>query len=166
MMKVRKEIKLAITAICAVVILICGIHFLKGNSVFESRIVLYGVYDQVDGLKISSGVIYRGYQVGQVLDISFIGEKFDKVLVEFSVKAGLLLPKNSIAFIQSADLMGSKVINLIPGDSHEMVSERDTLRSRIERGLMEQVSSQMLPLKQKAEHLFSSLDSVMVILQT
>ena len=164
-MKIKREVKLAITAICAVVILIWGINFLKGTSLFESRTIFYGLYDRVEGLKISSGVMYRGYQVGQVLDISFTGERFDKVLVKFSVKNGLTLPENSLAFIQSADLMGSKVINLIPGDSPKIAQHGDTLRTQIEQGLMEQVSSQMLPLKQKAEHLFSALDSVLSIVQ-
>lgn len=164
-MKIKREAKLAITAILAVIILIWGINFLKGSSLFESRTVFYGLYDRVEGLKVSSGVMYRGYQVGQVLNISFTGERFDKVLVEFSVTKGLALAKNSSAFIQSADLMGSKVINLIPGNSLEIARNGDTLRTRIEQGLMEQVSSQMLPLKQKTEHLFSSLDSVLSIVQ-
>ena len=125
-MKIRREAKLALPALAAVFILIWGINFLKGSSLFESKSTFYGVYDSVEGLKVSSGVIYRGYQVGQVISIQFTGERFDRVLVKFSV---------------------------------------DTLRSQVERGLMEQVSQQMLPLKQKAERLLGSLDSVMLIVQ-
>ncbi|PXZ43728.1 MULTISPECIES: MlaD family protein [Sanguibacteroides] len=164
-MKIKREVKLAITALLAVIILIWGINFLKGSSLFESRNVFYGLYDRVDGLKVSSGVVYRGYQVGQVLSISFTGERFDKVLVEFSVKKGLELARNTSAYIQSADLMGSKIINLIPGNAQQLAVNGDTLRTQLEQGLMEQVSNQMLPLKQKAEHLFSSLDSVLSIVQ-
>lgn len=164
-MKVKKEIKLAFTAIVAVIILIWGINYLKGISFFEKRNVYCAIYDRVDGLKVSSGVVYRGYQVGQVTSISFIGERYDKVLVRFSVKDNLNLPVNSSAMIQSDDLMGTKVINLIPGSSDVLAVTGDTLRSQIEQGLMEQVSNQILPLKQKAEHLLSSLDSVLTIVQ-
>lgn len=164
-MKIRREAKLALTALAAVFILIWGINFLKGSSLFESKNTFYGVYDSVEGLKVSSGVIYRGYQVGQVISIQFTGERFDRVLVKFSVDKGLELPSNTLAMIQSADLMGSKVVALVPGDSRVFAVSGDTLRSQVERGLMEQVSQQMLPLKQKAERLLGSLDSVMLIVQ-
>ena len=164
-MKIRREAKLALTALAAVFILIWGINFLKGSSLFESKSTFYGVYDSVEGLKVSSGVIYRGYQVGQVISIQFTGERFDRVLVKFSVDKGLELPSNTLAMIQSADLMGSKVVALVPGDSHVTAVSGDTLRSQVERGLMEQVSQQMLPLKQKTERLLGSLDSVMLIVQ-
>ena len=164
-MKIRREAKLALTALAAVFILIWGINFLKGSSLFESKSTFYGVYDSVEGLKVSSGVIYRGYQVGQVISIQFTGERFDRVLVKFSVDKGLELPSNTLAMIQSADLMGSKVVALVPGDSHVFAVRGDTLRSQVERGLMEQVSQQMLPLKQKAERLLGSLDSVLLIVQ-
>lgn len=164
-MKIKREAKLALTAFAAVFILIWGINFLKGSSLFESKSTFYSVYDSVEGLKVSSGVMYRGYQVGQVISIRFTGERFDKVLVKFSVNKGLELPVNSLAMIQSADLMGSKVINLISGNSPVFAVSGDTLRSQVEQGLMEQVSQQMLPLKQKAERLMGSLDSVMVIVQ-
>ena len=164
-MKIRREAKLALTALAAVFILIWGINFLKGSSLFESKSTFYGVYDSVEGLKVSSGVIYRGYQVGQVISIQFTGERFDRVLVKFSVDKGLELPSNTLAMIQSADLMGSIVVALVPGDSHVFAVSGDTLRSQVERGLMEQVSQQMLPLKQKAERLLGSLDSVLLIVQ-
>lgn len=164
-MKIRREAKLALTALAAVFILIWGINFLKGSSLFESKSTFYGVYDSVEGLKVSSGVIYRGYQVGQVISIQFTGERFDRVLVKFSVDKGVELPSNTLAMIQSADLMGSKVVALVPGDSHVFAVSGDTLRSQVERGLMEQVSQQMLPLKQKAERLLGSLDSVLLIVQ-
>ncbi|WP_018338548.1 MlaD family protein [Butyricimonas synergistica] len=164
-MKLKREAKLALTAIIAVFVLIWGINFLKGSSLFESKSIFYGVYNSVEGLKVSSGVVYRGYQVGQVISIQFTGERYDKVLVKFSVNKGLELPSNSLAMIQSADLMGSKVIDLIPGDSPVFAVSGDTLTSKTEQGLMEQVSRQMLPLKQKAERLLGSLDSVMVIVQ-
>lgn len=164
-MAIKREVKLAVTAIIAVLILIWGINFLKGLSLFENRVVYHAVYDRVDGLKVSSGVVYRGYQVGQVLSICFVGDRQEQVLVKFSVTDNLSLPANTSAMIQSDDLMGTKVINLIPGDSPLPARRNDTLRSRIEQGLMEQVSSQLFPLKQKAESLIYSVDSVMTILQ-
>ncbi len=85
-MKIKREIKLAVTAIAAIVILIWGINFLKARALFDRNNVFYGVYEQVDGLKVSSSVVYRGYHVGQVNDIRFVGSRFEYVLVQFSIK--------------------------------------------------------------------------------
>ena len=62
MIYIRREVKLAITAIAALIILIWGINFLKARALFDKNNVFYGVYDRIDGLKVSSSVIYRGYR--------------------------------------------------------------------------------------------------------
>lgn len=153
------------TAIAAVIILIWGINFLKAKALFDRNNVFYGIYNQVDGLKISSSVIYRGYHVGQVTSIRFTGERFDRLLVEFSVGKNLEIPANSIAVIQNADLMGSKAINIEPGDAALYAESGDTLRTALQLGLMEQFNKQLQPLKVKAENTLSSLDSVLSVVQ-
>lgn len=162
---IRREIKLAITAVAAVVILIWGINFLKARALFDRNNVFYGVYDRIDGLKVSSSVIYRGYNVGQVSAVRFVGERFDKVLVQFTVGKKLEIPSNSIAAIQSADLMGSKAINLVPGDAVTYAQSGDTLRTQLELGIMEQLNEHLEPLKKKAENIMISLDTVLLALQ-
>ena len=164
-MKIRKEVKLAITAIAAVVILMWGINFLKAKALFDRNNMFYGVYERVDGLKVSSSVVYRGYHVGQVNAIRFIGKRFDRVLVQFSIGKNLEIPANSIAAIQSTDLMGSKAINIIPGNALAYANSGDTLKTQIELGLIEQMNKQIQPLKLKAENILSSLDSVLTDIQ-
>ena len=164
-MHIKREVKLAVTAIAAVIILIWGINFLKARALFDRNNVFYGVYERVDGLKVSSSVIYRGYSVGQVSSIRFIGEHFDKVLVEFSVGKKLEIPANTIAVIQSADLMGSKAINLLPGNSPNYAESGDTLRTQLDLGIMEQLNKQLEPLKKKAESIMVSLDTLLVSIQ-
>lgn len=165
MVHIKREVKLALTAIAAVIILIWGINFLKARALFDRNNVFYGIYDRVDGLKVSSSVIYRGYSVGQVTSIQFVGERFDKVLVEFSVGKKLEIPSNTVAAIQSADLMGSKAINLLPGDALTYARSGDTLNAQLELGLMDQLNEQLAPLKKRAENVMISLDSVLLAMQ-
>ena len=164
-MKINREVKLALAAVAAVCILIWGINFLKGSSLFDSKTTYYGVYDNVGGLKVSSGVIYRGYQVGQVSNIVFTGERMDKVLVEFFLKDNLSLSKDTRAVIQSADLMGSKVINLLPGTADATLQDGDTLIAEVEQGMMEQVGQQIAPFKVRLERLMTSLDSTLLTIR-
>lgn len=165
MIKIRREVKLALTAIAALIILIWGINFLKARVLFDRNNVFYGIYDRVDGLKVSNSVIFRGYSVGQVNKIRFIGERSEKILVEFSVGKNLSIPSNTVAAIQSADLMGSKAVNLIPGDALTYAQSGDTLRTQLELGIVEQLNKHLEPLKKKAENIMVSLDTVLIALQ-
>ena len=61
--------------------------------------------------------------------------------------------------------MGSKAINLIPGDATTYAQSGDTLRTELELGIMEQLNKQLEPLKKKAETVMVSLDTVLVALQ-
>lgn len=164
-MKIKREVRLAVTAIITLVLLIWGINFLKAKDIFERNTVFYALYDQVDGLKVSSAVEYRGYHVGQVTKIQFIGERYDQVLVQFTVGKNLEIPINSKAIIQNTDLMGTKAICLEPGDSSVYAESGDTLRAHMQKGMLDQVTEQLRPLKNKAELVMVSLDSVLTTVQ-
>lgn len=164
-MQISNETRIGIVVIVAAVILFAGLNFLKGHSLFKKDSIYYSYYEKVDGLKVSSPVEYRGYQVGQVSEIKFAGERANRVLVEFNVNERIKLPKDTKARIFSQDLMNTKAIKLEPGRSNEFLNERDTLSGDIEKDLKEQVSMQILPLKSKAEKMLASLDSVLVVIQ-
>jgi len=165
-MKINKEIKVGLVVIAAIIILIWGVNFLKARSLFSRNQYFYGVYDKVDGLKISSSVLYRGYQVGQVSNISFIGDSYNDVLVKFSVTKDLPIPKDSRAKIHSSDIMGTKSIQLIPGESKIFAEDGDTLSTEMQLGMMDQLNKQVAPLKKKAEDIMVSLDTVLVSIKS
>ena len=164
-MKFSKDAKIGLVVIGAIVILIWGVNFLKGFNIFSSEQVFYARYERVDGLKKSSSVTLKGYKIGQIKSIKFSSASADHLLVEFSISDQFKLPANSIARIESADIMGTKEIKLIPGKGKTMLQTGDTLKGSIEGDLKEQVSLQMLPLKNKAEKLMSGVDSVLTVIQ-
>jgi phospholipid/cholesterol/gamma-HCH transport system substrate-binding protein len=73
------------------------------------------------------------------------------------------MAKNTVCKIVNQDLMGTKGIALILGDTDELVRGGDTLISGIEGSLQDEVNAQILPLKNKAEELIGSIDSLMMI---
>lgn len=164
-MKFSKDAKIGLVVVGAIIILIWGVNFLKGFNVFSSEQFFYARYDRVDGLKKSSSVTLKGLKVGQIKSIKFNNETADHLLVEFSISDQFKLPANSIAHIESADIMGTKVIKLIPGNAKTILQSGDTIIGSIEGDLKEQVSMQMLPLKKKAEKLMSGVDSVLTVIQ-
>ena len=164
-MKFKREVKIALTVLSSIIILIWGINFLRATSLFDKDSNYVSVYSRVDGLKVTSTVSYRGYKVGQVTKIDFIGEEFDKVAVSFNVKGDLVLPSNTVAKIASADLMGTKEIQLIPGDGYFYAESGDTLIGDQEESLLIQLNEHIAPIKNRAVKLMNSLDSVLIIMQ-
>jgi phospholipid/cholesterol/gamma-HCH transport system substrate-binding protein len=164
--KIRKEIKVGAVFIFALAILIWGIMYMQGIEIFKQNRIVYAVYDRVNGLVAANPVTIQGMRVGQVKALYFSPDNPRKIIVEcYLSNTTYPIPKNSVARIYSADLMGSKEIEIIPGNSPEMIQSGDTLTARTEATLGEEVNQQLAPLKHKAENLISSIDTIATILQ-
>ncbi len=161
MAKIAREVKVGIVAISALFIVVWGVNFLKGRNVFLPGYELYGVYTRIDGLTEGGPIYYKGFKIGTVRTIDFQDSGLDKILVVMSVDKDVDFPKNTIAQIYSLDLMGSKGIRFVYGDSNELLMPKDTIQTSLMGGFADQVSQEVLPLKDKAENLVVKLDSVM-----
>ena len=153
-------IKVGVVAIISLLLLYFGGSWLKGN--LYSGITLYSVYDNVSGLTVGSAVNLNGHKIGSVTNIDF--DTLTNLIVEFSIPNDLEIPLNSIAKIVSVDLMGTKGVSIILGDSVVNASSGEILESEIEFSLQEEVNAQILPLKNKAEELIGSIDSVVTVI--
>ncbi len=164
MIKISKHTKLGFLLLTCLVILIWGINFLKGIDLFKRNSNYYVVYDRIDGLLESSAVSVNGYQIGQVSDIQLLSNNSGKLLVTLSLQGDFKISKGSSAKIIASDLMGTKSIKLMVEKSGEYYKANDTIPGTIESDLKEQVSMQVLPLKNKAEELIASLDSALTVI--
>lgn len=149
----------------SIALFIWGFNFLKGRDMFVRESYYYGVYSQVSGLVEGSSVEISGLKVGRVEEIFFHDEKPDMIVIKMSVRKSVALPDNTIARIFSADLLGTRAIELKIGDSKNLAKKGDTLLTDIQVSIGEEVSLQMMPFKKKAEDLMLSIDSVMAVIQ-
>ena len=164
-MKISRELKVGILFILGLALLFWGYNFLKGKNVFSTQRVFYAIYENVNGLNPSNTVSINGLDVGRVKDIYFEENYSGRIVAVLTVNKDFPIPKNSIARIFSADLMGSKEVAIVLGNSREMVVSGDTLMSDSEASLKEEVNRQVQPLKIKAEALLGSIDSVATIIK-
>ncbi len=165
-MKTKRPYIVAISFIAALLLFIWGFNFLKGKDIFMKERVFYARYAQVNGLINGNPVVINGFRVGQVSDIYFDPSMNGNIFVKISLHNDFPIPANSEARIFSSDLMGSKAVDLRLGNAAQTLESGDTLASSLETSLMDEVNAQVAPLKNKAEGLLSSLDSVAVVLQT
>lgn len=164
MNKISKELKVGIIATSALFILIFGLSFLKGKNLFDNNREFSAIYNNIGGLQSGSVVLVNGYQVGVVSDIDLVKSNVNLLIVSVNIDKEFNIPSNSILKIINQDLMGTKGVSLIFGDSSKFAESGDTLLSDIERSLKEEVNTQILPLKNKAEDLISSVDSIITVI--
>lgn len=165
-MKIRKEYFIGLFFIIAIALFIWGFNFLKGRNVFTNEKSLYGIYDEVGGLTKSNPVSIHGLQIGQVKDIYFEQSMSGELVVVLSINNDFPIPLNSVAEIYSSNLMGSKAVKIIPGNSDVIAKDGDTIQTTIEGSLKDAVNQQVQPIKLKAESLIESIDSIVVVFQT
>ncbi|NLF42108.1 MAG: MCE family protein, partial [Bacteroidales bacterium] len=123
-------------------------------------------YPQVSNLIETNPVSINGVKIGLVDKIFFHPDGSGKIIVKCIIGKDIKIPKNSIAQLYSSDLLGTRAIELLLGDSKEFIQSGDTLISQTQASLGEEVSKEILPIKLKAEELLSSIDSVLIVVQT
>ena len=165
-MKRYKPVFIGITFIIAIFLFIWGYNFLKGKNIFKKEVKYYAKYDDVSGLTVANPVMINGLRIGQVSSIIFDQDMSGNIIVELVLHKDFPIPANTIARIFSADLMGSKMIDLRLGDAIDLAKAGDTLASSTEASLKDEVNAQVQPIKVKAENLLSSIDSLVVAIQT
>lgn len=164
-MKIKREHKIGFLFLAALLLFIWGFTFLKGRDLFLREKHFFAVFSEVSGLVEGSSVALSGLKVGRIDEIYFHPDDASKVIVRFTIKNNIKVPKNSIARIFSSDLLGTRALELKLGDDSEFATKGDTLNSQIQVSISEEVSIQMVPFKKKAEDLMLSIDSVMAVIQ-
>ena len=164
MKKLSKELRIGILVVMSIVVLVWGINYLKGSNLFDSSRTFYALYENIGGLQEGSGVTVNGFKVGVVKKIRLLTDKSYSLLVAISIEKNIDIPINTVSKIVNEDIMGSKGISLILGDSNTNAHQGDTLTSDMDRSLKEEVNKQILPLKNKAEQLIGSIDSVVTVI--
>ena len=108
----KKEIKIALTAVVALVLLFIGLNFLKGINVFQSTNTYYVKFKNVVGLSVSNPVYANGYPVGIVRSIAYDYQRGDNVVVGIELDDEMRVAQGTTAELET-DLMGGVKMNLL-----------------------------------------------------
>ncbi|HEY6160262.1 MAG TPA: MlaD family protein [Bacteroidia bacterium] len=166
MKKISSEVKTGILVTLTIGAMIWGFNLLKGRNLFNPERYFYAVYDHSDGLVQSNPVLLNGFKIGQIREVYLYPDNSGRIVVRFAVTENELnVPKNSVARIISDGLLGSKALQLIPGDSKVLAVKGDTLPGENAPSMGEQFTAVVGPIKDRANKLLQTIDSVMVIVQ-
>lgn len=152
-MKVSNETKIGALTAISIAILIIGYSYLRGNDVFSRSNKYYAIYKSVEGLAVSKPVLVNGFQIGRVSHMAL--QPDGRTIVEFKIEPDYNIPNNTLAKLESTDLLGGKAIVFELGNSKEYAENKDTLRADIQGSLAESLQ----PIQRKAEVLIGKVDS-------
>jgi phospholipid/cholesterol/gamma-HCH transport system substrate-binding protein len=161
-MKLSVEVKLGIIITVTIAVIIWGLNFLKGKNILKPTNDYFALYNNVSGLDKNAKVFYKGLRVGQVDKIYFNDDSSGKLTVVMSINKPYKLPVNAVAEVYSSDLMGTKAVRIVGAESGQVHKPGDTLLTNISPGLDQQIQDQILPLKDKAENLIETVDSLIL----
>lgn len=153
-----KEVKIALTAILAIVVLFFGLQFLKGLNLFSDTYTYTMVFKNVDGLSTSTAIYANGVKVGNVGAIEYDYESGNSILVEAELNKKLRVPQGTEAEIDK-DLMGNMQVKLIMPESRtKFMAPGDRMAGHIYSGALDK-ASEMVP---DIQMMLPKLDSILM----
>lgn len=163
-MKFSKEIKAGAIAVLSIIGFVILFQFMKGKSLFTTDNIFYAKYDNVEGLEASSPVSINGLKVGQVDKIIPITDKSGKVhfVLKVLVDDEFEFSKQSTIEIFEPGLMSGKQARINLAYGGEMAKDGDTLAGGYKESMMNNISSQVGPVKDQVQDVLKKVDSLMI----
>lgn len=105
------EFKIGLMAIVVIALSVWGYTFLRGKNLLKAANVYHVRYDNIDQLAASSPVLIHGLPVGSVSAVE-LDDDMTSIIVTLEIEKGIRIPKDAIAVVSSASIMGGKQIEL------------------------------------------------------
>lgn len=139
----NREVKIALTAIVAIVLVYLLINFMKGINVFKSSNTYYVRFDNIAGLAVSSAVYANGYPVGIVRGIQYDYGNHERVVVAIELDKEMHMPRGTKAELVTS-LMGGVTMSLMLGPNPtDNLVQGDTISGGLHEGAVEKVEALM-----------------------
>jgi phospholipid/cholesterol/gamma-HCH transport system substrate-binding protein len=140
----------------ALVLIVAGFVIVHKNKKFSGEHEFYTYYANIKGLQSSSPVQLKGVRVGKISDIDLNGG--GRVKVSLRIKKGVELPEGTVALLASENILGDKVIRLLPGKGPANLPDLSVLPSSYDTSVMK-ASIQIAPYLETAKLLLKSTDT-------
>ena len=138
-----REVKIALSAIVAIVLIYLLINFMKGVNVFKSSNTYYVRFDNIAGLAVSNAVYANGYPVGIVRGIQYDYGNHERVVVAIELDKEMHMPRGTKAELVTS-LMGGVTMSLILGPNPtDNLTQGDTISGGLHEGAVEKVEALM-----------------------
>ncbi len=158
-MKISNETKVGVLTITALTILILGFNFLKGTNILKKRKKIYAIFNNLGSLSQSNEVKINGYVIGSVYHIEAKDKDLTGIVATINLTQDVHIPRDSKALI-SAPLVGASYIVIEKGKDSVFLKPGDTLKTRVDSSILEDVKAQLTPTLTKVRNTLDTLNNV------
>lgn len=128
----NKNLLLGIFVVVGVILFTLAVYFIGNEeNIFGNNRELKSIFTQVSGLQTGNNVRFAGVTVGTVSGIEILSDT--AILVDMSIDGETfrLIKKNSVAAVNSDGLVGSMIVDILPGEEGPAVpvESGDTIKS-------------------------------------
>jgi phospholipid/cholesterol/gamma-HCH transport system substrate-binding protein len=155
-MKLSNETKVGLLAIIAILVLVVGFNFLKGNSILSKEPVLYAKFRNIGSLEKSNAVKINGFTVGKVYDFQEADKEVNEIVVEIHLTEDVNIPKNSVAII-NASVLGAALITIEKGNGNTYLQPGDTITTIPDKDILANLQAQLTPTIGRVNETLDSL---------
>ena len=156
----KKEVKIALVAIAALVVLFFGMNFLKGTKLFSDNYDYTITFKNVDGVAQNCPIYADGVVVGNISDIIYDYSHKNPTRLIASITKKMRIPQGTTAEVKS-DLMGNTHVNLLLDyDSADDIKPGELIPGNNDESALEKMKA-MLPT---VESMVPKLDSILTSL--
>ena len=126
-----EKIKLALFVIVGLILFILVVYFIGNKQkMFGKTDHITAVFNNVNGLQLGNNVRYSGINIGTVRGIEMINDSTINVDLIIDKSIFPHIKKNAVATIGSDGLVGSMVVNIIPGKGNQpQIQAGDVIQS-------------------------------------
>jgi phospholipid/cholesterol/gamma-HCH transport system substrate-binding protein len=160
-LKIRNEVTVGALTLIGIVTLILGYNYLRGNDVFTRTQKIKINFPNTTGLYTANSIVINGLEVGRVSEINLASDPAHQVIVTVNLPHDLFIPDDSKFQIMSVDLLGKKAITITKGTSTKPLSTDKIYMGLSSVDMIAELTQQIVPLKDKAETLMGTLDTMM-----
>jgi phospholipid/cholesterol/gamma-HCH transport system substrate-binding protein len=153
------NVKVAITVLGAILIAFVGYRFMKDIPILGPGNVISAVFVESKGLAPGRSVSFKGVQIGTIRSVSLMPS--DSVLIEMNIDKNVEITEGSTAFIRSADLLGTMIIEIIKGDTNTPLPSNTRIKGYIEGDTFGELTEMGKNIGGKAEGAVETMNSIL-----
>ncbi len=149
---------IGVSCIIAIAMIYFGLNFLKGKNIFKKQNTYVAIFENVEGLNVSSPIFVNGFQIGIIKSISIYKQNPISFAIVFDLEGSYRIPKGSL-MTYGADILGSSTASLVLSDNTtEFYSPGDTIQGIQKEGMLT-TAERLVP---RAESVLIQLDSGLI----
>ncbi|MDX1671070.1 MAG: MlaD family protein [Balneolaceae bacterium] len=158
-MNLSNEMKVAITIVVAIVVAVLGFRAMRDLPLFRQSKIVYTSFNTVSGMSVGNAIYINGVKVGSVNRVQLAGR--DSVQVTLSLDLGIMLPKGSVAYLESSGLLDEKAIVIERGDADEEIPYGGYIKGVYRGGMMETLKEEGEKLSDDFSQSFDKLNKLL-----